>query len=170
MEEVTLSVSDERMWLRNHVDEELGDSSVLFSCFIDCCNCSLSEPLAPKKVCQNGSVFTSIWCDFFSPHLSAVQGHADWTVSGLRWVWPLCCPSSHQHYLLPKGAAGEKRTKEVFFFFLKEAHLEENSRLLSWFLSYLLQGLLFFAENTGLPISMYFDEPGRYACSLKKQR
>lgn len=28
-------------------------------------------------------------------------------------------------------------------------------------LSSLLQGLLVFAESTGLPISMYFDEPGR---------
>ncbi|XP_051925414.1 cell cycle checkpoint control protein RAD9A isoform X3 [Hippocampus zosterae] len=80
MEEVTLSVSDERMWLRNHVDEELVQSKAM-----------LTELF-----------LVSDEFDHF-----AVQAHISIT------------------------------------FCLKE-----------------LRGLLFFAENTGLPISMYFDEPG----------
>ena len=38
--------------------------------------------------------------------------------------------------------------------------------LLTDFSSSLLQGMLVFAESTGLPVSMYFDEPGRWAYSL----
>lgn len=37
----------------------------------------------------------------------------------------------------------------------------DRGSFLSEFLSSLLQGLLVFAESTGLPMSMYFDEPGR---------
>ncbi|XP_077434472.1 cell cycle checkpoint control protein RAD9A [Vanacampus margaritifer] len=80
LEEVTLSVSDERMWFRNHVDEDLAQSKAMLT-----------------ELCLASDEF-----DHF-----AVQTHISIT------------------------------------FCLKE-----------------LRGMLFFADNTGLPISMYFDEPG----------
>ncbi|KAM9834724.1 cell cycle checkpoint control protein RAD9A isoform X1 [Syngnathus typhle] len=80
LEEVTLSVSDERMWLRNHVDEELAQSKAMLT-----------------ELCLASDEFEHF----------AAQAHISIT------------------------------------FCLKE-----------------LRGLLFFAENTGFPISMYFDEPG----------
>lgn len=33
---------------------------------------------------------------------------------------------------------------------------------------FLVQGLLVFAESTGLPISVYFDEPGRFVFTCPK--
>ncbi|XP_061642692.1 cell cycle checkpoint control protein RAD9A isoform X2 [Phyllopteryx taeniolatus] len=80
LEEVTLSVSDERMWLRNHVDEELAQSKAMLT-----------------ELCLASDEFDNF----------AVQAHISIT------------------------------------FCLKE-----------------LRGLLFFADSTGLPISMYFNEPG----------
>ncbi|XP_059202860.1 cell cycle checkpoint control protein RAD9A [Centropristis striata] len=80
LEEVTVSVSDERMWLRNHVEEEADQSKAMLT-----------------ELCLASDEF-----DHF-----AVQAHNSVT------------------------------------FCLKE-----------------LRGLLVFAESTGLPISMYFDEPG----------
>ncbi|XP_010752252.2 cell cycle checkpoint control protein RAD9A [Larimichthys crocea] len=79
LEEVTVSVSDERMWVRNHVEEEDQSKAML------------------TELCLASDEF-----DHF-----AVQTHNSVT------------------------------------FCLKE-----------------LRGLLVFAESTGLPISMYFDEPG----------
>ncbi|XP_035525699.1 cell cycle checkpoint control protein RAD9A [Morone saxatilis] len=79
LEEVTVSVSDERMWVRNHVEEEDQSKAML------------------TELCLASDEF-----DHF-----AVQIHNSVT------------------------------------FCLKE-----------------LRGLLVFAESTGLPISMYFDEPG----------
>ncbi|KAA8588884.1 hypothetical protein FQN60_010229, partial [Etheostoma spectabile] len=81
LEEVTVSVSDERMWVRNHVEEEGDQSKAMLT-----------------ELCLASDEF-----DHF-----AVQAHNSVT------------------------------------FCLKE-----------------LRGLLVFAESTGLPISMYFDEPGR---------
>ncbi|XP_034399973.1 cell cycle checkpoint control protein RAD9A [Cyclopterus lumpus] len=80
LEEVTVSVSDERMWVRNHVEEEADQSKAMLT-----------------ELCLASDEF-----DHF-----AVQAHNSVT------------------------------------FCLKE-----------------LRGLLVFAESTGLPISMYFDEPG----------
>uniref|UniRef100_A0A673A5F9 Cell cycle checkpoint control protein RAD9A n=1 Tax=Sphaeramia orbicularis TaxID=375764 RepID=A0A673A5F9_9TELE len=80
LEEVTVSVSDERMWFRNHVEEEAESSRAMLT-----------------ELCLASDEF-----DHF-----AVQAHNSIT------------------------------------FCLKE-----------------LRGLLVFAESTGLPISMYFDEPG----------
>ncbi|XP_041653940.1 cell cycle checkpoint control protein RAD9A [Cheilinus undulatus] len=80
MEEVTVSVSDERMWVRNHVDEEAEQSRAMLT-----------------ELCLAADEF-----DHFS-----VKAHNSVT------------------------------------FCLKE-----------------LRGMLLFAESTGLPISMYFDEPG----------
>ncbi|XP_034739872.1 cell cycle checkpoint control protein RAD9A isoform X2 [Etheostoma cragini] len=80
LEEVTVSVSDERMWVRNHVEEEGDQSKAMLT-----------------ELCLASDEF-----DHF-----AVQAHNSVT------------------------------------FCLKE-----------------LRGLLVFAESTGLPISMYFDEPG----------
>ncbi|XP_026185509.1 cell cycle checkpoint control protein RAD9A isoform X1 [Mastacembelus armatus] len=80
LEEVTVSVSDERMWVRNHVDDEAEQSKAMLT-----------------ELCLASDEF-----DHF-----AVQVHNSVT------------------------------------FCLKE-----------------LRGLLVFAESTGLPISMYFDEPG----------
>uniref|UniRef100_A0A3Q0RE40 Cell cycle checkpoint control protein RAD9A n=1 Tax=Amphilophus citrinellus TaxID=61819 RepID=A0A3Q0RE40_AMPCI len=80
LEEVTVSVSDERMWVRNHVEEEAEASKAMLT-----------------ELCLASDEF-----DHF-----AVQAHNSVT------------------------------------FCLKE-----------------LRGLLVFAESTGLPISMYFDEPG----------
>ncbi|XP_026213097.1 cell cycle checkpoint control protein RAD9A [Anabas testudineus] len=80
LEEVTVSVSDERMWVRNHIDEEGEQSKAMLT-----------------ELCLASDEF-----DHF-----AVQSHNSVT------------------------------------FCLKE-----------------LRGLLVFAESTGLPISMYFDEPG----------
>ncbi|KAM7417608.1 hypothetical protein PAMA_017305 [Pampus argenteus] len=80
LEEVTVSVSDERMWVRNHVEEEAEQSKAMLT-----------------ELCLASDEF-----DHF-----AVQAHNSVT------------------------------------FCLKE-----------------LRGLLVFAESTGLPISMYFDEPG----------
>ncbi|XP_074504841.1 cell cycle checkpoint control protein RAD9A [Sebastes fasciatus] len=80
LEEVTVSVSDERMWFRNHVEEEADQSKAMLT-----------------ELCLASDEF-----DHF-----AVQAHNSVT------------------------------------FCLKE-----------------LRGLLVFAESTGLPISMYFDEPG----------
>ncbi|XP_033488889.1 cell cycle checkpoint control protein RAD9A [Epinephelus lanceolatus] len=79
LEEITMSVSDERMWVRNHVEEEDQSKAML------------------TELCLASDEF-----DHF-----AVQAHNSVT------------------------------------FCLKE-----------------LRGLLVFAESTGLPISMYFDEPG----------
>ncbi|XP_042348667.1 cell cycle checkpoint control protein RAD9A [Plectropomus leopardus] len=79
LEEVTVSVSDERMWVRNHVEEEDQAKAML------------------TELCLASDEF-----DHF-----AVQAHNSVT------------------------------------FCLKE-----------------LRGLLVFAESTGLPVSMYFDEPG----------
>ncbi|XP_045885644.1 cell cycle checkpoint control protein RAD9A isoform X2 [Micropterus dolomieu] len=81
VEEVTVSVSDERMWIRNHVEDEAEQSKAMLT-----------------ELCLASDEF-----DHF-----AVQAHNSVT------------------------------------FCLKE-----------------LRGLLVFAESTGLPISMYFDEPGR---------
>uniref|UniRef100_A0A8C9WU33 Cell cycle checkpoint control protein RAD9A n=1 Tax=Sander lucioperca TaxID=283035 RepID=A0A8C9WU33_SANLU len=80
LEEVTVSVSDERMWVRNHVEEEGDQSKAMLT-----------------ELCLASDEF-----DHF-----AVQAHNSVT------------------------------------FCLKE-----------------LRGLLVFAESTGLPMSMYFDEPG----------
>lgn len=80
LEEVTLSVSDERMWFRNHVEEDAEPSKAMLT-----------------ELCLASDEF-----DHF-----AVQAHHSIT------------------------------------FCLKE-----------------LRGLLLFAESTGLPISIYFDEPG----------
>lgn len=80
LEEVTVSVSDERMWVRNHVEEEAEQSKAMLT-----------------ELCLASDEF-----DHF-----AVQAQNSIT------------------------------------FCLKE-----------------LRGLLVFAESTGLPISMYFDEPG----------
>ncbi|XP_008281847.1 cell cycle checkpoint control protein RAD9A isoform X2 [Stegastes partitus] len=80
LEEVTVSVSDERMWVRNHVEEEAEQSKVMLT-----------------ELCLASDEF-----DHF-----AVKAHSSIT------------------------------------FCLKE-----------------LRGLLVFAESTGLPVSMYFDEPG----------
>uniref|UniRef100_A0A3P8SWP5 Cell cycle checkpoint control protein n=1 Tax=Amphiprion percula TaxID=161767 RepID=A0A3P8SWP5_AMPPE len=80
LEEVTVSVSDERMWVRNHVEEEAEQSKVMLT-----------------ELCLASDEF-----DHF-----AVKTHNSIT------------------------------------FCLKE-----------------LRGLLVFAESTGLPVSMYFDEPG----------
>uniref|UniRef100_A0A665TA91 Cell cycle checkpoint control protein n=1 Tax=Echeneis naucrates TaxID=173247 RepID=A0A665TA91_ECHNA len=83
LEEVTLAVSDERMWVRNHVEEDSEQSKAMLT-----------------ELCLASDEF-----DHY-----AVQAHNSIT------------------------------------FCLKE-----------------LRGLLVFAEATGLPISMYFDDPGRYA-------
>lgn len=80
LEEVTVSVSDERMWFRNHLEEEAESSKAMLT-----------------ELCLASDEF-----DHF-----AVQAHNSVT------------------------------------FCLKE-----------------LRGLLVFAESTGLPISLYFDEPG----------
>ncbi|XP_044061234.1 cell cycle checkpoint control protein RAD9A isoform X2 [Siniperca chuatsi] len=80
LEEVTVSVSDERMWIRNHVEDESDQSKAMLT-----------------ELCLASDEF-----DHF-----AVQAHNSVT------------------------------------FCLKE-----------------LRGLLVFAESTGLPISVYFDEPG----------
>ncbi|XP_029296964.1 cell cycle checkpoint control protein RAD9A isoform X1 [Cottoperca gobio] len=80
LDEVTVSVSDDRMWFRNHVEEEADQSKAMLT-----------------ELCLASDEF-----DHF-----AVQVHNSIT------------------------------------FCLKE-----------------LRGLLVFAESTGLPISMYFDEPG----------
>ncbi|KAM8910132.1 cell cycle checkpoint control protein RAD9A isoform 3-T3 [Spinachia spinachia] len=80
LEEVTVSVSDERMWFRNHVEEDADQSKAMLT-----------------ELCLASEEF-----DHF-----AVKAHNRVT------------------------------------FCLKE-----------------LRGLLVFAESTGLPISMYFDEPG----------
>ncbi|XP_060903998.1 cell cycle checkpoint control protein RAD9A [Labrus mixtus] len=80
VDEVTVSVSDERMWVRNHVEEEAEQSKAMLT-----------------ELCLASDEF-----DHF-----AVKAHNSVT------------------------------------FCLKE-----------------LRGLLVFAESTGLPISMYFDEPG----------
>ncbi|CAK6972733.1 cell cycle checkpoint control protein RAD9A [Scomber scombrus] len=80
LEEVTVSVSDERMWVRNHVEEEAEQSKAMLT-----------------ELCLASDEF-----DHF-----AAQAHNSIT------------------------------------FCLKE-----------------LRGLLVFAESTGLPISIYFDEPG----------
>ncbi|XP_040029633.2 cell cycle checkpoint control protein RAD9A [Gasterosteus aculeatus] len=80
LEEVTVSVSDERMWFRNHVEEDADQSKAMLT-----------------ELCLASEEF-----DHF-----AVKAHNGVT------------------------------------FCLKE-----------------LRGLLVFAESTGLPISMYFDEPG----------
>ncbi|XP_054453190.1 cell cycle checkpoint control protein RAD9A [Anoplopoma fimbria] len=80
LEEVTVSVTDERMWVRNHVEEEADQSKAMLT-----------------ELCLASDEF-----DHF-----AVRAHNSVT------------------------------------FCLKE-----------------LRGLLVFAESTGLPISMYFDEPG----------
>uniref|UniRef100_G3Q0U9 Cell cycle checkpoint control protein RAD9A n=1 Tax=Gasterosteus aculeatus aculeatus TaxID=481459 RepID=G3Q0U9_GASAC len=84
LEEVTVSVSDERMWFRNHVEEDADQSKAMLT-----------------ELCLASEEF-----DHFG-----VKAHNGVT------------------------------------FCLKE-----------------LRGLLVFAESTGLPISMYFDEPGR-ACT-----
>ncbi|XP_067373909.1 cell cycle checkpoint control protein RAD9A isoform X2 [Channa argus] len=80
LEEVTVSVSDEQMWVRNHVEDEADQSKAMLT-----------------ELCLASDEF-----DHF-----AVQAHHSVT------------------------------------FCLKE-----------------LRGLLVFAESTGLPISLYFDEPG----------
>ncbi|XP_028272448.1 cell cycle checkpoint control protein RAD9A [Parambassis ranga] len=80
LEEVTVSVSDERMWVRNHVEEEAEQSKAMLT-----------------ELCLASDEF-----DHF-----AIQAHSSVT------------------------------------FCLKE-----------------LRGLLVFAESTGLPVSIYFDEPG----------
>uniref|UniRef100_A0A3Q3LV08 Cell cycle checkpoint control protein RAD9A n=1 Tax=Labrus bergylta TaxID=56723 RepID=A0A3Q3LV08_9LABR len=85
VDEVTVSVSDERMWVRNHVEEEAQSKAML------------------TELCLASDEF-----DHF-----AVKAHNSVT------------------------------------FCLKE-----------------LRGLLVFAESTGLPISMYFDEPGPVVLSV----
>lgn len=80
VEEVTVSVSDERMWVRNHVEEEAEQSRAMLT-----------------ELCLSADEF--------------------------------------DHFVV--------KTHNSVTFCLKE-----------------LRGLLLFAESTGLPVSMYFDEPG----------
>lgn len=48
-----------------------------------------------------------------------------------------------------------------FSIFMLNVNAHERDSWSNIFFSFPLQGLLVFAESTGLPISMYFDEPGR---------
>ncbi|KAJ0002986.1 hypothetical protein NQD34_008135 [Periophthalmus magnuspinnatus] len=109
LEEITLSVSDDRMWFKNHVEEDAG-SLFLHKTVILVCADVLLEMII-------------ISCLFFSEPSKAM-------------LTELCLSSDEfDHFSV--------QTQNSITFCLKE-----------------LRGLLLFAESTGLPISIHFDEPG----------